>query len=382
MDRNLKNKLGVLCVRFQVPMYALIVLLSRAPVVKVLLERNANLLPRASFLLKWMSGTTAVVGGVNAVTGATASVQLLEGYNDTTAYVGEYFRLSFASTDYVVESYRLGGTAPEGLSLSPDVNEFGVGTIDGVPVKKGVHNIDIWAYEEEGHQGDSTLLAITVYIREKGPTISMQPQGVSTAWGSTLDLEIGLQDGTDAAYQWRKDGIEIPGATSTAFTISQVTSMDEGVYDVQVSKDGTTVTSDPASVTITSSGLQRWKEEAFENPFSAETDAQLDPDLDGLINLIEYAIGSDPNSPTAIQLPKVGFQQVLSNRYVVYSYVKNPNAVDISISAEYTDALASPTWIPITDFLNGIRVEDTGDAYLVKVPRETACFVRFVIAES
>ncbi len=358
MDRNLKNKLGVLCVRFQVPMYALIVLLSRAPVVKVLLERNANLLPRASFLLKWMSGTTAVVGGVNAVTGATASVQLLEGYNDTTAYVGEYFRLSFASTDYVVESYRLGGTAPEGLSLSPDVNEFGVGTIDGVPVKKGVHNIDIWAHEEEGHQG------------------------VSTAWGSTLDLEIGLQDGTDAAYQWRKDGIEIPGATSTAFTISQVTSMDEGVYDVQVSKDGTTVTSDPASVTITSSGLQRWKEEAFENPFSAETDAQLDPDLDGLINLIEYAIGSDPNSPTAIQLPKVGFQQVLSNRYVVYSYVKNPNAVDISISAEYTDALASPTWIPITDFLNGIRVEDTGDAYLVKVPRETACFVRFVIAES
>ena len=382
MDRNLKNKLGVLCVRFQVPVYALIILLSRAPVLKVLLERNANLLPRSSFLLKWMSGTAAVVGGVNTVTGATASVQLLEGYNNTAAYVGEYFRLSFASTDYVVESYRLGGTAPEGLTLSSNVNEFGVGTIDGVPVKKGVHNIDIWAYEEEGHQGDSTLLAITVYIREKGPTISMQPQGVSTAWGSAFDLGIGLQDGTDAAYQWRKDGIEIPGATSSTFSISQATSMDGGVYDVQVSKDGSTVTSDPASVTITSSGLQRWKEEAFENPFSAETNAQLDPDLDGLINLIEYAIGSDPNSPTAIQLPNVGFQQVLANQYVVYSYVKNPNAVDISISAEYTDELASPTWIPITDFLNGIRIEDTGDAFLVKVPRETACFVRFVIAES
>ncbi|MDB2499773.1 immunoglobulin domain-containing protein [bacterium] len=382
MDRDLKKKVAAFCVRFQVSVYALVILLSRAPVFKVLLERNSNLLPRASFLLKWVSGTATVVGGMNAVTGATASVKLLEGYGDTTAYVGEYFRLSFASSDYVVKSYRLGGAAPDGLSLSPIVSEFGVGTIDGIPTKKGVHNLDIWAYEEKGHQGDSTLLAITFYIREKGPTITAQPQGVSAAWGAAFDLEVALQDENGASFQWRKNGLEIPGATSTTLVISQAISMDEGVYDVLVSKDGDTLSSDPASVTVASSGVQRWKEVAFENPFSEETDAQLDPDLDGLINLIEYAIGSDPTSPTAIQLPQFGFQQILSNEYVVYSYLKNPNAVDISISAEYTDDLASPTWIPITDFLNGIRIENTGDSFLVKVPCETACFVRFIIAES
>ena len=382
MDRDLKNKLAWFCVRFQVPVYALVILLSRAPVIKVLLERNSNLLPRASFLLKWVSGSATVVGGMNTATGATASVKLLEGYDDTTAYVGEYFRLSFASSDYVVKSYSLGGAAPDGLSLNPNVSEFGVGTIDGIPTKKGVHNLDIWAFEEEGLKGDSTLLAITVYIREKGPTISTQPQGVSTAWGAAFDLEVELQDDNGASFQWRKDGIEIPGASSTTLAISQATSMDEGVYDVLVTKDGDTVISDSASVTVTSSGVERWKEVAFEDPFSEVTDAQLDPDLDGLINLIEYAIGSDPTSPTAIQLPQVGFQQILSDQYVIYSYLKNPNAVDISISAEYTDDLASPSWIPISDFLNGIRIEDSGDAFLVKVPRETACFIRFIIAET
>ena len=382
MDRVIRDKFQSLCIRLQIPVIALMVLLSRAPVLKVLLEKNSNLLPRASFLIKWMSGGAAVVGGVNTVTGATASVQLLEGYDNTTAYVGEYFRLSFASTDYVVKSYRLGGVAPEGLSLSPVVTEFGVGTIDGIPTKKGVHNLDIWAYEEPGQTGDSTLLAITVYIREKGPNISSQPQGVSAAWGSAFNLEVGLQDSNGAKYQWRKDGVEIPGATTATYNVLTATSIDEGLFDVQITKDGTTVTSEPASVSILSSGMQRWKEVAFENPFSVETEAQLDPDLDGLINLIEYAIGTDPMSPTVLQLPKVSFEQVLSNRYVVYTYIKNPDAIDVSISAEYTDELANPTWIPITDFLNGIRIENTSNAFVVKVPRETACFVRFVFAES
>ena len=78
----------------------------------------------------------------------------------------------------------------------------------------------------------------------------------------------------------------------------------------------------------------------------------------------------------------MSFQQVLNNKYVVYAYQKNPDANDVTISAEYTDELATPTWIPVTDFLNGIRIENTADQFIVKVPRETACFVRFVIAES
>ena len=135
-------------------MFALLVFLSRSPVLKMLVERQFGLAPKSAHLLKWITGSSAIVGAVNTVTGATASVQPLAGYDDTTGTLGDYFRLSFASTDYVVGSYRLGGAAPPGLALSPTVNEFGVGTIDGIPTKKGVYNVDIWAYEEDNQTGD------------------------------------------------------------------------------------------------------------------------------------------------------------------------------------------------------------------------------------
>ena len=144
MNRDFKTTIRSLCFRFQLPVIMLAMLLSRTPALKMLLERNAQSLPRASFLLKWMTGASSVVGGVNAVTGATASVQLLEGFDNTTAYVGEPFTLKFASTGYVVKSYRLGGPLPDGLELDPLVTQFGVGTISGTPTKKGVHNIDKW----------------------------------------------------------------------------------------------------------------------------------------------------------------------------------------------------------------------------------------------
>ena len=379
MDRKVKLRVQSVCCRLQLPVYVLALLLSRAPALKFLIEKNFNLIPRASHLLKWMSGTTAMVGAVNTVTGATASVQLLEGYDNTTGYLGEYFRLSFASTDYVVGSYRLGGAAPEGLSLSPTVTEFGVGTIDGIPTRAGVYNVDIWAYEEKNQTGDSTLLALTVYIREKGAHITSQPSSVNTAWSSAFELEVELQDDNGALFQWRKNGVDIPGATSETYAVTQATSSDEGSYDVVISKDGTQVTSESATVSVLASDLERWKESAFDNPFSSETDPQQDPDLDGLINLVEYAIGTDPMKASAVQLPQVGFERVLTDSYVVYTYAKNPLAGGVSISAEYTDDLANPNWIPIIDFLNGIRVVDTSDNFVVKVPQETACFVSLCI---
>jgi len=382
MDRRFKLSMQSICLRAQLPVYALALLLSRAPALKFLITKHTGLIPKMSHLLKCATGTTVTVGAVNAVTGATASVKLLEGYDNTTGYLGEYFRLSFASSDYVVGSYRLGSSAPEGLALSPIVSEFGVGTIDGIPTKAGVYNLDIWAYEDKNLQGDSTLLAITLYIREKGASITSQPTGVNTPWGSSFELEVELQDDSGAEYQWRKDGQDILGATNSMYSVFQSTSLDEGDYDVVIAKDGASITSDTASVTIAASDLERWKESVFENPFSSETDSQLDPDLDGLINLVEYAIGTDPMVATAVQLPQVGYERLIADSYVVYSYAKNPQAGDVSISAEYTDDLANANWIPIVDFLNGIRVVDTTDAFTVKVPQEVACFVRFVFTES
>ena len=380
MDRISVSLLVRLTQRLQLPLWTLVLLLQRTPVIKLLVDKQFSSAPRAAHLLKWLTGVGVTVGGLNTVTGATASVKLLEGFDNTQGTLGEYFRLSFASTAYTVGSYRLGANPPPGLTLSPTVNEFGVGTIDGIPTRAGIYNVDIHAYENDNHTGDSTLLAITVYILEKGPNITDQPNGVSLQWGTPLNLSVSLRSAEGATFQWQKDGVNIVGATVSTYQLSQATSQHEGVYTVQVTKDGITVSSDPASVSVMATGIQRWKEEAFNDPFGPSTDAQLDPDLDGLSNFIEYAIGSDPEVPNTAQMPVMGRENRFGIDYVAYSYPKNPNATDVSIDAEYVDRLGEVSWTQVVNLQNGILLEDTPDALKVLVPVETVCFVRFKLS--
>jgi hypothetical protein len=366
----------------RLPILALVVLLNRSPMVKMLVETNVSLIPRTAQIFKWLAGSSIVVGSVNSVTGATASVKLLEGYNNTTGYLGEYFRLSFASTSYKVGSYKLGGAAPPGLALSPVVNEFGVGTVDGIPTRAGVYNLDIWAYKEKNQTGDSTLLALTVYVLEKGPSISKQPQSASVPWGSMLNLTVALKQSNGAVFQWRKDGVDIPGATASSYQIDQAFSFDEGLYDVRITKDEILVTSAPASIAVVSSGMQVWKESQFPDPLDPVfTGSQDDPDRDGLINLVEYALGTDPLEPSTVQLPLVGREASILGDFIVYGLNKNPLASDISFSAEYSDKLVSADWIPVLNQQNGMLIVEDENSFKVKVPRETACFVRFKISD-
>lgn len=364
------------------PMVALFLFLSRTPVLKVMVEKQFGLAPVACHLIKWISGSVIVVGGMNTVTGATATVQLLEGYNNTTGYVGEYFRLSFASTQYTVGSYKLGGAAPSGLALSPNVNEFGVGTVDGYPTKAGVYNLDIYAYKEKDRTGDSTLLALTVFIKERGPNIKKQPLSASIPWGTSHGLELVLESSGTATFQWRKDGVDIPGATTSTHNISEATSISAGLYDVAVTQDGITVTSSPASIAVMASGMQVWKESAFPDPFDPKTEPEQDPDKDGLINLVEFAVGTDPLEPSVAQLPTVRRERSVFGDYVVYTFARNPLAEGIVIGAEYSESLGSPVWGQVVNYANGFIVEDSNSAFVVKVPSEAKCFIRFKVSDS
>src|SRR5262249_46752889 len=54
------------------------------------------------------------------------------------------------------------------------------------------------------------------------------------------------------SYQWRKDGVSLPGATATSLTISNVQPTDAGNYDVLVTNGAGSVTSTPATLTVNS----------------------------------------------------------------------------------------------------------------------------------
>jgi alpha-tubulin suppressor-like RCC1 family protein len=73
----------------------------------------------------------------------------------------------------------------------------------------------------------------------------------STRLGQTVNLAASAVGSGSLAYQWRKDGIAIPGATSAAWLLSGVTAADGGVYDVVVTNAVGSVASTAVNLAVT-----------------------------------------------------------------------------------------------------------------------------------
>lgn len=81
------------------------------------------------------------------------------------------------------------------------------------------------------------------------PSITQQPTNQTVNEGGTLTLSVVASNAT--GYQWKKDGKDIPSATSATYTKQSVAPSDAGSYTCVVSGDGgTSVTSDAATVTV------------------------------------------------------------------------------------------------------------------------------------
>lgn len=81
------------------------------------------------------------------------------------------------------------------------------------------------------------------------PSITQQPTNQTVNEGGTLTLSVIATNAT--GYQWKKDGENIPSATSATYTKQSVAPSDAGSYTCVVSGEaGTSVTSDAATVTV------------------------------------------------------------------------------------------------------------------------------------
>ncbi|RYZ23080.1 MAG: hypothetical protein EOO16_06410 [Chitinophagaceae bacterium] len=82
--------------------------------------------------------------------------------------------------------------------------------------------------------------------------ITTQPTGGLACSGTPKVLSVTATGGS-LAYQWKKDGVNIPGATTSAYTISNPTPGDAGIYTVQVGNSCSSMLSQGATVTVATS---------------------------------------------------------------------------------------------------------------------------------
>lgn len=83
------------------------------------------------------------------------------------------------------------------------------------------------------------------------PGISTQPVSQSVATGGSVTFTVTATGTTPLTYQWRFGGMNIPGATGSSLTLSNVQTADAGPYTVTVSNNVSSVSSNAATLTVT-----------------------------------------------------------------------------------------------------------------------------------
>ncbi|MEJ8851978.1 immunoglobulin domain-containing protein [Variovorax rhizosphaerae] len=83
------------------------------------------------------------------------------------------------------------------------------------------------------------------------PAITTQPASLSVAEGQAAKFSVTASGTAPLSYQWRRDGTDIPGATSADFTLAATTAIDNGaIFTVAATNSAGSATSSPAMLTV------------------------------------------------------------------------------------------------------------------------------------
>jgi len=123
------------------------------------------------------------------------------------------------------------------LVVTPEPNRFGTATIT-VTVTDA--------------SGSSTndIFVVTVNPITDPPVIVTDPIGQTVVPGSTVLLRVTALGTAPLAYQWQKDGFDVPGGTNATLTLSGVTGSNAGNYRARVSNTAGSATSAAARVRV------------------------------------------------------------------------------------------------------------------------------------
>ena len=136
-------------------------------------------------------------------------------------------------------------------------------------------NYSVVVYNVNNGQTCSTISSSATLTVSLPPSITTQPISQTLCKDSTATFTV-VASGTGLSYQWRKNGNNVSGATTTTLTLNHITSSDAATYSVVVNNNN--------NCSATSSG-------ATLNVLTVDTDG------DGLADCQEQQLGTDPTNP-------------------------------------------------------------------------------------
>jgi hypothetical protein len=92
-------------------------------------------------------------------------------------------------------------------------------------------------------------------VVERPPTIHRQPIPATVPAGQGAQFSVLATSGLPMEFQWRRDGVELPGATATSLSLPASPQPVAGAYDVVIRNYSGSVTSAPAALVISGGSL-------------------------------------------------------------------------------------------------------------------------------
>ncbi|MBE2213148.1 MAG: immunoglobulin domain-containing protein, partial [Opitutaceae bacterium] len=239
----------------------LVLLLSRTPVLRVLVSAEFAAGSRLGEMLRALVPVALAAGAVNTVTGATQFTS--NPASPAAATVNDPFNMVFAVTGApsTTKCYSIDGPLPAGLTV-PNATVSGTnrtlnastGSITGTPTESGTFTVQIKAWEKASRGGKSTN-AYNVTINVAGPpatppAFTTQPTSQTVTAGASVTFTVAASGAPAPALQWRKGGTALAGRTGTSLTLSAVTTADAGSYDCVATNSAGSATSSPATLTV------------------------------------------------------------------------------------------------------------------------------------
>ena len=191
------------------------------------------------------------------------------------------------------------------------------------------------------------------------------------AAGKRLALSAVVLGTKPMTYQWFKDGTAIRNANTTLLSFTSLRTSDAGEYSFEAENPAGKLT---MTMTLTVTSGQVSGDRIVQGADILTDDA--DPDGDGLANLLEHALGSDPANPDSTYAPVVNIVQDGSGEsFFSFQYTENKAATDVTTLVEQSADLK--TWEPIDLNEAAVSTLDRGDLNQTSVYIPTSSGARF-----
>ena len=359
---------------------ALTVVAQRLPFIKDI----GVLLQSTSGLLRWAAPLSIEMIGTHSVSGASTTIKPAAGSTNPTSATQNQAIASwiFRASPETAADYTVTGLPP-GITFTFNKNASGgYQFLAGTPTSSGTYQIAITGWRYANHTGGTsakTTYNLTMNIAPAATpvTISGHPLGGTYAAGSSITLNVAATGGS-LSYQWKK-GTQNVGTNSASYTINGFSAASAGSYTVTVSNGSSSLTSNAALLVLqapidTWKGQQGWNQSQLNDP--AISGPNADPDLDGLENVLEYALNLNPRH--ADMLPGMMEDDPTSpSTHFRYTIPLNPASTDLIIGFQKSSGVGAPQWSDIGESDPIFPITRTPNSISVRIPKnETRAFVR------